>query len=214
MKKIIIAALTMLTLGATQAEYTLKIPLEQNQGGNLPNGSIQRVSPWVETEPLWGDWMAINSQCNFTPSLNTFNFTPPTIIIEQTCDYWERRTGERREINKFTGEYRYIYNPANPSLIRKKNENRKILDPERDHILECSYDEENLTALVLETDQNGSGGEWNSYWKGQYIGKLGWGYYVVSGETYIPFSYSIIKTLPSTKFSNGTIKFYPMCKTI
>lgn len=40
MKKIIIAALTMLTLGATQAEYTLKVPLEQAQGGSLPNGSI------------------------------------------------------------------------------------------------------------------------------------------------------------------------------
>lgn len=40
MKKVIIAALTMLTLGATQAEYTLKIPLEQAQGGSLPNGSI------------------------------------------------------------------------------------------------------------------------------------------------------------------------------
>lgn len=41
MKKIIIAALTMLTLGATQAEYTLKIPLEQAQGGSLPNSSIK-----------------------------------------------------------------------------------------------------------------------------------------------------------------------------
>lgn len=41
MKKIIIAALTMLTLGATQAEYTLQIPLEQTQGGSLPNGSIK-----------------------------------------------------------------------------------------------------------------------------------------------------------------------------
>lgn len=40
MKKIIIAALIMLTLGATQAEYTLQIPLEQAQGGFLPNGSI------------------------------------------------------------------------------------------------------------------------------------------------------------------------------
>lgn len=40
MNKIIIAALTMLTLGATQAEYTLKIPLEQAQGGSLPNNSI------------------------------------------------------------------------------------------------------------------------------------------------------------------------------
>lgn len=41
MNKIIIVALTMLTLGATQAEYTLKIPLEQNQGGSLPTNSIK-----------------------------------------------------------------------------------------------------------------------------------------------------------------------------
>lgn len=34
MKKIIIAAFTMLTIGATQADYTLKYPLEQAKGGS------------------------------------------------------------------------------------------------------------------------------------------------------------------------------------
>jgi hypothetical protein len=45
MKKTIIAALTMLTLWTTQADYILKYPLEQAQGGSLPNGSINIKTP-------------------------------------------------------------------------------------------------------------------------------------------------------------------------
>lgn len=41
MKKITIATLTALMLGATQAAYIVKVPLEQAQGGSLPSGSIQ-----------------------------------------------------------------------------------------------------------------------------------------------------------------------------
>ncbi|WP_125836917.1 hypothetical protein [Pseudomonas sp. o96-267] len=43
MKKIIIA-IALLAAGATQAGYTLKVPLEQAQGGTLPNGSI-KITP-------------------------------------------------------------------------------------------------------------------------------------------------------------------------
>lgn len=41
MKRIIIAALTIFTIEASQAEYTIKQPLEQSLGGSLPSGSIQ-----------------------------------------------------------------------------------------------------------------------------------------------------------------------------
>lgn len=40
MRKITIATLATLILGSTQAGYTLKVPLEQAQGGNLPHNSI------------------------------------------------------------------------------------------------------------------------------------------------------------------------------
>lgn len=40
MKRITIVTLTALMLGATQADYMIKIPLEQAQGGSLPNSSI------------------------------------------------------------------------------------------------------------------------------------------------------------------------------
>lgn len=45
MKKIAIATLITLTLGSTQAEYVIKYPLEQSQGGSLPSGSIQFGAP-------------------------------------------------------------------------------------------------------------------------------------------------------------------------
>ncbi len=40
MRKITLIALCTLMLGVTQAEYQVKIPLEQAQGGSLPNASI------------------------------------------------------------------------------------------------------------------------------------------------------------------------------
>ena len=40
MKKILTLALTFLTISTISAEYTAKIPLEQDQGGSLPKGSI------------------------------------------------------------------------------------------------------------------------------------------------------------------------------
>ena len=41
MKRIIIATLATLMFGTAQADYTLKFPLEQAQGGFFPNGSIK-----------------------------------------------------------------------------------------------------------------------------------------------------------------------------
>ncbi|WP_124098423.1 hypothetical protein [Pseudomonas aeruginosa] len=40
MKIITATTLTALMLGTTQADYTMKIPLEQSQGGSLPDSSI------------------------------------------------------------------------------------------------------------------------------------------------------------------------------
>ncbi|MFZ7447026.1 hypothetical protein ACLVXS_26580 [Klebsiella pneumoniae] len=44
MNKISLALLTALTLTTTQAEYVIKKPLEQFNGGSLPNGSILFVT--------------------------------------------------------------------------------------------------------------------------------------------------------------------------
>ncbi|WP_157969684.1 hypothetical protein [Pseudomonas huaxiensis] len=44
MNKISLALLTALTLTTTQADYMIKIPLEQAQGGSLPSGSILFVT--------------------------------------------------------------------------------------------------------------------------------------------------------------------------
>lgn len=54
MRKITIAALTTLMLGTAQAEYIIKTPLEQSQGGSLPNGSIQLGKTAPPVKPFDG----------------------------------------------------------------------------------------------------------------------------------------------------------------
>lgn len=51
MKKTILAALILSASTLSFAEYVMKFPLEQSQGGSLPNGSIQFVSTSEPTEP-------------------------------------------------------------------------------------------------------------------------------------------------------------------
>lgn len=70
MKKLTIAIATALTLGTVQAEYVIKQPLEQAQGGSLPHGSIQFSTPnetipdasgCVEFENSIGEWTTTSS---------------------------------------------------------------------------------------------------------------------------------------------------------
>lgn len=74
MNKIIILALITLTLGITQAEYTLKYPLEQSQGGPLPSGSItlknnlptnsNTYSCSINEYSALAGWISFNADCS------------------------------------------------------------------------------------------------------------------------------------------------------
>lgn len=94
MKKITIAILTMLTLGAVQADYTLKVPLEQNQGGSLPNGSIIYSGKNNEVS---------NKQCE------SYNAIEGLAGLAGASYYWrESRGSHRLEEIKWNGTiYRY-----------------------------------------------------------------------------------------------------------
>lgn len=106
MKKIIIAAIAVLAAGATQAEYTIKVPLEQAQGGTLPDGSI-KITPlesvdcssqadehpelcstdlegwdlFAENRSLSKDWFSLYWQNSGLTSLPSSPY-PETVVID------------------------------------------------------------------------------------------------------------------------------------
>jgi|SRR3989344_2788824 len=117
MNKITIAALTMLTLGATQAEYTLKIPLEQNQGGNLPNGSIIikkhiEITKWEPYIAEYSEWVNQGSvyNCNWLPSTDNFYIEEHVTQTSNDCKQEQIRSVLLREINS-SGEIRTVGSP-------------------------------------------------------------------------------------------------------
>lgn len=115
MNKITIAALIGLFLGvgATQAEYTVKQPLEQALGGSLPSGSIRfnnqetsttNEGDWIPTDRYYlEDWQATGNllSCIIDPYDN--EYMGP---FYKTCVETESRKYKEREINTATGEYR------------------------------------------------------------------------------------------------------------
>ncbi|MQT48826.1 hypothetical protein GHO40_19155 [Pseudomonas helleri] len=105
MKKIITALLTTLTLGVAQAEYIMKLPLQADQGGTLPQGSIN-IAPmsqpeeWLPISPAYTLWTNAGQtyDCtNWTPD-------PSTITVGQTftqtandCKQDQTRSRQDRE---------------------------------------------------------------------------------------------------------------------
>lgn len=114
MRKTTIAVLATLTLGATQAAYTVKLPLQTDKGGTLPSGSIQIRSTatevpeapeptpenWQSYDPEYSAWVnsgAIYSCTNWTPD-------PSTVTAGQTfnqtatdCQQDQSRSRQDRE---------------------------------------------------------------------------------------------------------------------
>lgn len=70
MKKLIILSSLLGLMGISSAEYTLKYPLEANQGGSLPNGSLNIIKKGQTTPytydciiPKVGMGTNVNAKC-------------------------------------------------------------------------------------------------------------------------------------------------------
>lgn len=111
MKRAIITSLAALALSTAQAGFLMKIPLEQDQGGALPDGSINitprtpglPVENWQPAEPLYGEWVNVNDiyGCsNWTPATST---QPIGVIFQQTADDCKQdQTRNRQELEQET----------------------------------------------------------------------------------------------------------------
>lgn len=111
MKKSILTSLTALAISTAQAGFIIKIPLEQTQGGALPDGSINMtprtpglpVENWQPAEPLYGEWVnngAVYGCSNWTPATSTQSIG---VIFQQTADDCKQdQTRNRQELEQET----------------------------------------------------------------------------------------------------------------
>ncbi len=133
MKKSIIALTALIVLTSTaQADYILKIPMVQGQGGaggSLPNGSINfitRTPPlpienWKPADAIYSNWTNkdVIYDCNWTPATSTVLKDDP---LDQTATYCKQdqfRTKQEREQETTTLAYRDIGIPV--SEIKTNN---------------------------------------------------------------------------------------------
>lgn len=107
MKKPTITMVALLAFGSAQADYTLKIPMEQRQGqgGALSNGSIIFYNGTLPVEPLLGEWIDKGSPTGYT----AWTPLPDTVSKDQpfeqlsTCSQEQTRTVEEQVKNLDTG---------------------------------------------------------------------------------------------------------------
>ncbi|WP_241471555.1 hypothetical protein [Pseudomonas aeruginosa] len=126
MKRIALTTLTLLAVATASGEYTVKVPLETNQGGSLPNGSILLGSPSTETqEPTPENWQpyepAYTAWVNQGEPYGCTNWTPDVATItlgeefEQTatdCQQDQTRSRQEREQETTTLAIRDIGTPT------------------------------------------------------------------------------------------------------
>lgn len=137
MKKTIIAIFALSFMNVSHAAYKLYIPLEQPNGGSLPNGTIQ-IKPrspgipaesWRVTDPLYGEWINVGgiygcSNWGPDPSTQTIGVT-----FDQTatdCKQDQTTTKQEREQETTTLVYRNIGEPSIESKSVAVHSTRKV----------------------------------------------------------------------------------------
>ena len=121
MKKIILTSLTLLALNTVHADYLVKIPFEQGQGGGLPSGSINFVTPtppapienWQPVASIisaWADNGGVYG-CVGTPSETTVLKDDEFTQNFSGCKQNQTRTVQKREQETTTLIYRNVDAP-------------------------------------------------------------------------------------------------------
>lgn len=124
MKTTIIIALTALTAltSTAQAGYRIVIPLEQSNGGSLPNGSINitprtpglPVENWQPADAIYSEWANKGEiyGCNWTPAASLVLRDEPFNQTEIDCKQDQIRTKQDREKETTTLAFRNIGIPT------------------------------------------------------------------------------------------------------
>ncbi len=149
MKKIIIPMMLAFASTMANAEYMIKIPLEQAQGGSLPTGSIQFTNQepaaptenWVAIEPQYSSWVDEGTpyNCQFSPSTEEIYFNKSFTQTWQ-CSQSKSRTKQSREMEEISGAVRDsgdLLTEVETVIVTESNESRGTMS-----IVGCFYDEE------------------------------------------------------------------------
>ena len=123
MKKSILTSLTALAISTAQAGFIIKIPLEQTQGGALPDGSINithrtpglPVENWQPAEPLYGEWINVGESYDcLNISLDASSSTTGRNFVQREtgCKQAQNRTRQDREQETTTLVLRDIGEPV------------------------------------------------------------------------------------------------------
>ena len=156
MKKITIATLAALMLGTVQADYTIKQPLEQNQGGSLPNGSIRITSNWSNAPTVYGEWLDQGHpyDCtNWSPDASTITIGETFTQTATDCSQDQTRTAQDREVETISGVVRDKAEPYTQSRTI-------IVSSTRDSVGTL----EDLETWEEFADKNSLDKNWNKLW--------------------------------------------------
>ncbi|MCT8186346.1 hypothetical protein KY380_26765, partial [Pseudomonas sp. HD6421] len=102
MNKLTIAILTTIITGAAQAEFTVKIPIQQN--------NVTFYS-WITTDPVFGEWENtgdIHSCSNWAPSNSDITVGKSFTQTATDCKQNQIRTVQDRQIDELSGSIRNI----------------------------------------------------------------------------------------------------------
>lgn len=124
MKNIILTASLLSVFSISYASYILNVPLEQQNGGALPSGSIimggSSNNVWLAILPAYTVWSSTGTPYNCL----TWNPDPSEVPINKLftqesndCSIQQSRTKQNQEKNKLSGAVRNVGNPITESKI-------------------------------------------------------------------------------------------------
>lgn len=110
-KTFLIISLSML-LSTTQAAFSVKVPLEDHNGGHLPKNSINlnenstpETENWIDVSPIYSSWInngAMYDCSNWSPDPSTVTINESFIQTANDCKQDQFRTRQNREQNTTT----------------------------------------------------------------------------------------------------------------
>jgi hypothetical protein len=125
--------LILVFFNISYAEYSIVVPLEKSNGGNIENGTInfKASENWISADPLYTNWVNNGNlyDCtNWSPLENQINIG---ISFEQTatdCKQDQTRTRQDREQETTTLDYRNVGSPIeeNQTLTNQTNTRNAI----------------------------------------------------------------------------------------
>lgn len=213
MRITILATAALSIISITQAEYIIKIPMEQSQGGALPIGSIQikpRTPPlpienWQPAEAIYSEWANegnIYDCSNWTPSVSTVMKDETFNQTATDCKQDQSRTKQDREQETTTLAYRNVGVPVSETSTITANSSRTATGTAL-----CSFSRVGLTSIYWFSGTSSSSNSYVVYENGVMIKNDG-GYdtktFTLNGVNYTRGT--------TVKAGAGNYNYYEVCK--